>query len=300
VLEIVLRLLPVVVGMAAGFSLRRIGVVDQRDGEAVFKLVFYVFLPALIFLALTGVDLSGTFLAFPFAAVGIIVAGHFGGRLLARRAGLPPVRWAVVVSSCMMVNTVFALPFVEALYGVEGVARVAAFDAVGTTSTFTWAYYTAARANPCHRGGSVLLDRLARSPALYAVAAGLLVNVTGLAVPAAVAAPLRTFGSATGVVISLGIGILFDPLGRDLRPAALVVGTRLGTALAVAVVMVALFDLRGIDRTVLLLIAVAPLSFSSVTFASLENHDVGLATNGLSLSLLIGLALSLLMVFLVV
>jgi predicted permease len=300
VVDALLRLLPVVFGIAAGFTLRRLRMMDHHDGETVFKLVFYVFLPALIFVSLATVDLSVRFLAFPVAAVAIIVAGHLGGVLVARKAGLPPVQRAVVISASMMVNTVFALPFVQALYGADGIARVAAFDVVGTTSTFTWAYYTAARANPGHRGGSILVSRLARSPALYAVAAGLLINAADLAVPTALSNLLLTFGSTTGVVISLGIGILFDPLGGDIRRATLPVGTRLGTALVVGVVMVALFHLEGMDRAILLLIAVAPVSFSSVTFASLENLDVGLATNGLSLSLVTAFALSLFTVFLLV
>jgi predicted permease len=102
------------------------------------------------------------------------------------------------------------------------------------------------------------------------------------------------------VVIALGLGMLFDPLGGDLRRAALAVGTRLGTAVVVSVAVVVLFHLHRMDRVVLLLIAVAPLSFSSVTFASLENLDVPLATNGLSLSLVISLVLSLVTMLLVV
>jgi len=300
VLGALLRLLPILVAVAAGLALRRLRMVDHQDGETVFKIVFYLFLPALIFLALSDVDLSVTFLAFPVAAVVIIAAGYLGGVLVARRAGLSPVQRAVVVCGSMMVNTVFALPFVQALYGVEGVARVAAFDAVGTTSTFTLAYYVAARANPLHRGGSILLDRLARSPALYAVAAGLSVNLAGVRVPAAVTTTLQPFAAATGMVIALGLGILFDPLSRGLGRAALAVATRLATAITVGTAAVLLFHLEGMDRAVLLLIAVAPLSFSSVTFASLENLDVGLATNGLSLSLVISLLLTLLMMLAVV
>ena len=92
--------------------------------------------------------------------------------------------------------------------------------------------------------------------------------------------------------------VLTNIIGAEnIRRAALAVGTRLTTALVVTVVMIALFHLVGMDRSVLLLIAVAPLSFSSVTFASLENLDVTLATNGLSLSLVIALALSMVVVF---
>ena len=296
-IETLLLLLPVIIGIVAGFSLRRLGMVDHGDGETLFKLVFYVFLPALIFTSLSTVRLSGQFLVFPLSAAAVIVAGYLAARLLAARARFDPVQAAVLVTGCMIVNSGFALPFVVALYGQEGVARIAAFDAVNTTVSFTWAYYTAARRNPRHRGGLLLVGRLAKSPALYAIIAGLLVNLAGVQVPATITDAAARFGSATTVLIPVGIGILFDPLGGSLRKAALIVATRLTTGVAVASVIVLAFGLSGMDRTVVLLCGVAPLAFSVVTFASLESLDVRLATSALSLSLVTGLLLSLLIVF---
>lgn len=254
-------------------------------------------MPALIFISLSTVRLGGQFAVFPIAAAAMILVGYLAGRLLAARVRFDPVQAAVLLSACMIVNSGFALPFIQALHGQEGVARVAAFDAVNITATFTFAYYVAARGNPRHRGGSLLLGRLAKSPALYAIAAGLLVNATGVTVPAVIADPATRFGSATSVLISLGIGILFDPLvGSSVRRAWLIVGTRLVSGLAVGVAIVLLLGLEGIDRTTVLLFGVAPLAFANVTFASLENLDVRLATSALSLSLVTGVILSLLIV----
>jgi hypothetical protein len=296
VLETLLRLLPVIIGIAAGHLLRRLGMVDHRDGETVFKLVFYVFFPPLIFMSLSTVDLGGTLLVFPITAAAIIVTGYLTGRLVSAKAKFDPVQAAVFLSACMIVNSGFALPFVQAVFGQEGVARIAAFDLVNTTVSFTWAYYTAARGNPLHQGGSLLLGRLAKSPALYAIAAGLLVNLAGVEVPHAVAEPATKFGSATAVLIPLGVGILFDPFGGSLRKAGLVVATRLVTGLGVGATIALSLGLHGMDLTIVLLLGAAPLAFSSVTFASLENLDVRLATSALSLSLAISLVLALLIV----
>jgi predicted permease len=298
-----LALLPVIIGIAAGFALRRLGMVDHRDGDAVFKLVLFVFLPALMFTSLATVDLDRRIAVFPAAAAAVIVAGYLAGRLLAARTASGPAQGAVLVSGCMLVNSGFALPFVQALYGPEGAARIAAFDSVNTTVAFTWAYYTAARSNPRHRGASLPLDRLVRNPALYAITAGLVVNLAGVELADAVAEPLVRLGSATAVLIPLGVGILFDPVGAALGRAGLVraglvVAARLATGLAVATALVLLLDLSSMDRTILLLLAVAPLAFVTVTFASLENLDVRLATSALSLSLVTGLVLSLLVTLL--
>lgn len=291
-----LTLLPVLVGLAAGLILRRIGLVQQRDGESVFKLVFYLFVPAVTFTSLSTVDLELRLAIYPAAAALMIAAGYLGARLMAAKARLEPVQAAVAVSGCMVVNTAFQLPFVQVLYGAEGVARVAAFDIVNTIATFTLAYLVAIRGNPTHSGGPLRLDRLARNPALYAIAAGLLVNVAGIDVPAVIAEPVATVGAVTPVLIPIGIGILFDPIGNSLRTAALMVATRLATGLAVATALLFLLGVTGMDRTVLLLIGVGPVIFAGVAFASLENLDVRLATTALSMSLVVSVVISLLVI----
>lgn len=291
-----LTLLPVLVGLGAGIVLRRLGLVQQRDGESVFKLVFYIFVPAVTFTSLSTVELELRLAIYPTAAVLMIAAGYLGARFMAAKARLDPVQAAVAVSGCMVVNTGFQLPFVQVLYGTEGVARIAAFDIVNGIATFTLAYLVAVRGNPAHSGGPLQLDRLAKNPVLYAIAAGLAVNVASAKVPDIIAEPVATVGAATPVLIPIGIGILFDPIGNGLRKSALMVATRLTTGLAVATALVFLLGLTGMDRTVLLLIGVAPVIFAVVAFASLENLDVRLATTALSMSLVVSVVISLLVI----
>jgi predicted permease len=292
VLETLLRLLPIVLGMVGGYLLRRLGAAEQRDGAFLFRLVFNICLPALLFTSLSTVEVTGELAVFPLAALAAMPTGYLAGRLVAVRARWAPTQTAVLLSSCMIVNTAYALPFAQALYGAEGVARIAAFDAVNGPLTFTWAYYTAVRGSPHHKGGSVLLDRLVRSPPLYGIAAGLLVNLAGVHVPAGIAGAIATFGSTTPVLIFLALGILFEAPVKGLRRAAVIVATRVATGLAFAWAIVLIFGLKGVDRAVILLLGVAPVAFNSVIFASLEHLDVRLALDALSLSLITSLILS--------
>jgi predicted permease len=291
--ETLVKLLPVVLGFVAGYLLRRSGVADHGDGDFLFKLMFYICVPAIMFTSLSSVTLSAALAVFPLAAVAAVSTGFLVGRLVAWRVNWPPIQIAVLMCSCMVVNTGFELPFIQALYGAEGIARIAAFDAVNTTLTFTVVYYIAARGNPQHNGGSILLNRLARSPALYAIIAGLLVNLFGVRVPTGITSALSVFGSASAVIITLGVGILFEPLRRGSGKAILAAGLRLATGFLIALVFVLAFDLQGIDRAVILLLGVAPVGFVAVTFASLENLDTKLAVNTLSVSLVVSLVLSL-------
>lgn len=285
-------LAPVAAGFIAGFALRSSGVAGPREGDFLFLLNMYVCLPALVFLALSEVRISPELMVFPMAALVMVGAGFLCGRGVVRARGLRPPQAAVVVMGFMIVNSAFALPFAQALYGEAGVARIAAFDAVNTTLVFTAAYAVASNANPRHRGGALLLGRVLRTPPLYGIALGLLVNVTDVSVPAAVTGTLAPFGAATPVLIAVGTGILFRPVKGQFRRAGRFALSRLLVGLVVGVAIVLALDLEGVDRGVLLLLSVAPLGFFAVTFASLEDLDVDLAAQTLAVSLLASFLLS--------
>ena len=295
-LDTLASLLPVLIGLAAGYALRRLGAARQADGEFAFKIVFYVCLPALMFSTLATVEVTDDLVIFLLAPPAVVAGGFLAARLAARivpgRYGFTDTQVPVLMTAAMIVNAGFALPFVQALYGAPGVARLAIFDGVNAALTFSWVYYTAARGNPQHEGGPLLLSRTLRSPPLYGIVAGLGLNVSGLPTPQILLEAATPFAASVPVLIPLAIGILFAPSTQGVGRAGVVVATRLTSALVVVLVLIVGLDLGGMDRTILLLLAVAPIGFVTVTFASLENLDVRLATSALSVSLAVSLVLS--------
>jgi predicted permease len=294
----IVKLLPALLGIAVGYVLQWRGIAGERDADFMFRLIVNVFLPALAFTALSRVTIDRHLAIFPLAALIMIAAGYLAGRLTATRGPFVGPQQAVAICCCMNVNTGFVLPFVQSLHGADGVARIAAFDAVNTTLTFTWTAYVASRGNPRHAGSSLMLRRFATSPPLYAIAAGLAVSASGLRVPTAIGEPLAAVGAATGILMAIGVGIRFRPPGHGVTTAALVFTARVVSALGVAVAVVLIFGLTGADRTVMLLLGVAPTPFLIVAFATLENLDVRLTVNVLSLSMLASLPLALAVIFL--
>jgi predicted permease len=294
----IVRLLPALLGIAIGYFLRLRGVAGDRDADFLFRLIVNVFLPALAFTALSRVTIDRHLAVFPMVALIIISVGYLAGRLVAARGPFVGTQQTVAICCCMNVNTGFILPFVQGLHGAEGVARIAAFDVVNTTLTFTWTAYVAARGNPRHAGSSLMVRRFATSPPLYAIAAGLLVSVSGVQVPTAIGDPLAVVGAATGILMAIGVGIRFRPPGRGMAKAALIFAARVASALTIAIAAVLIFGLTGADRTVMLLIGIAPTPFFIVAFATMENLDVRLTVNVLSLSMLASLPLALAVILL--
>jgi len=181
---------------------------------------------------------------------------------------------------------------VAASYGTEGIARLAAFDVVPNVLVLTVVYAVAARANPGRPTAGLPVAQLFRTPPVYAIALGLLLNVTDRRPPAGVTNVVDGFAAASPFLIAVGTGILFLPVRGFLRRAGLFAAARLLVGLSVASALVTALGLDGVDRGVLLLLGVAPLGFVIVTFASLEDLDVDLATQALALSLMASFFLS--------
>lgn len=286
------QLLPILCGFLVGFVLQRTQISKPTDSEFLFKLIFYVCTPALIFYSLSTVNLSGHLLVFSLLAVLLYVIGFGMGKLMVDKLPLTSLQKPIFLIASMGLNSIFVLPYLQSLYGPEGIARFAAYDLANTILLYSWAYSIAVHANPLHKGDGILRKRLLRSPPLYAVVIGLVVNVSQLNVPVAITDIAKTFSAPTGFLVTVAIGMVLHPKRAGLSISLRVIAMRTITALAVGLAVISIFDLTGIDRVAVLLMAVAPVAFSSATFASLENLDVKFAAGTLSVSLAIGIVLT--------
>lgn len=283
--DLLLGFVPVFAGVLAGHLLVRLGVATRDQGRFLFVLAFYVCVPALIFEAFADAELTRGLLVMPVAAAAAVSGGYVAALSVSRALRLSPVRAAVFLLAGMIVNTGFLLPFVDAALGTEGVTRLLAFDVVNATLVLTWAYTVAARANPGHEGGGLPWRRLAGSAPLYGLAAGIAVNASGAEVPAVVSGVTTAFAAPTLFLLTVAIGMVLDFAPTDVRVGALGIATRIAVSLVVVTVIVVAFDVDGAARAVLAAVAVAPIGFNTVTFATLEDLDVGLAVSASSMSL---------------
>lgn len=284
-----LQLVPVFAGVAAGHLLVRTGVATREHGRFLFVFAFYVCVPALVFDAFFDAELSWEMAALPLAALLAIVGGYVAGLVVSRTMRLSQPRLAVFMMACMIVNSGFTLPFIQARLGDAGVARLMAFDVVNATLVFTWVYAIAIRSNPDQRHGSVVWSKLFAP--LYGLAAGLVANFADLDPSDTLLSLVDAFGAPTSFLVTIGIGMLLVIERPEMRISVWAIATRLCTSLLIGLALIAAFGLTGMERAVLLTLCVAPVGFNTVTFASLENLDLRLATGTTSLSLAAGLVL---------
>ncbi|MET0526265.1 MAG: AEC family transporter [Nocardioides sp.] len=283
-------LAPVIAGLGVGWWLRRAGVATAESGRFLLLLNLYVCMPALVLRSLAEVDLTREMAVFPIAAAAMVVAGYIAGRVASRRRDRSET--AIVMMALMVVNAAFALPFVEAVYGAAGVARLAAFDAVNSLLVLTFVHAIAARSNPGHGGAPRPLLQVLAMPPLYATVVGVGLSLTGTALPSGVDSFAASFAAASPVLIAVGAGVLFRPTRALLGPASRLAATRIAVGALVAVALVLVLGLEGVDAGVLLLLGVAPVGFVTVTFAAKHDLDTELATQALALSIALSCVLS--------
>jgi predicted permease len=283
---------PILAGFTAGYILRRAGLAAMKDGSFLLLLNFYVCMPALVLRAIADVVIGWRLAVFPAAAAVMVGIGYGVGRVTVRLRRSAEPQAAVIVMGLMVVNCAFALPFVEAIYGRVGVARLAAFDLVNNLLVLTAVYAVAARASPTREAHGRVFGQLLRTPSPYAIAIGLVQNIGNLSMPTGVEKVVDGFAVTSPFLIAVGTGVLFAPIRGYLRRAAMFAATRLLVGASVTLVLVTGLGLTGVDRGVLLLLGVAPLGFVIVTFASLEDLDIELAAQTLALSMVGSLCMS--------
>jgi predicted permease len=286
----ILKILPVLILFALGYFLKRRGILKKEASNDFLALVFNVGTPALVFQSLLGVTLNTKLLIFPLTAFLAIACSYLLALIIAPRLRLPKPSKGVFIISTIIINTGFTLPFIQAMYGEAGIARMSMFDLANATLTFTWVYAIAAGYNPESSGKKRDVARkLLFSPPVWATVLGLIGNAVNFVPPEWGSSTLKVAGGLVSPLVMISLGIRFEPkfIRHKVIISSIMLRTVLGTLIAVG--LAAILELHGVDRAVLILLAASPIGFNILTFSNQEKLDTELAASIVSASVLISL-----------
>jgi predicted permease len=272
---------------------------SQVDGLMVFTQSFAI--PALLFIAVSTLDLAASFdwrllSAYYSGSILCFAVGIAGAMLWLKRGAEDAV---AVGFASMFANTVLlGLPIMERAFGPDSLAPNYAIIAVHAA----FCYFTGTVAMELVRaGGSGVMGgarTVARSlysnPLMIGVALGLVVNVTGLPLPAPVEEAVRLIASAALPAALFGLGgvLVQYRIEGDLRGVVLVCGISLLVHPAWVFAMGRLLDLGpGAFRGAVLTAAMAP-GVNAYLFAAINGRALRISAS----SVLIGTAASVLTV----
>jgi predicted permease len=265
-LEILLNIiLPVFIIIALGYSLGRTVALDVKS---ISRTVLYIFAPALIFSSLVKSSLTTTDSAqvVSFALLTILVVGLLA-RGITRLLRFDPLMENAFLLSTLFINSGnYGLPVNLFAFGQPGLERAVIYFTTSGLLTNTLAVYLASRGQAGVRQSLLNVFRL---PMIYALAAALIIRVTGLTVPAPIFKPLEMAGQASVPVllVVLGMELARASLDQNLTVVGLAVFVRLVLAAGVALGLAALMGLQEVTRQVCITQASMPTAVTTVVLA---------------------------------
>jgi len=273
----------------AGYLARHRGWLKPPHAGFMLRLVINVGLPAMFLADVSRITLRTDLIALPASSLVIMVAGWGLSLLIGRWLGLARADQGTVTICGMSINNGFLFPFVLAVWGAAGFGQMALFD-LGHVLGQSFLVYAIATTYGGHATGfRAILRRVLAFPPLWALVLALLVNASGVALPAWLVTILHTMGQWILLLVIVALGVLFDvALLRDRRVPA-IVALRMLAGLGVGWLCTMAFGLTGLTRSVVLLGAAAPIGFNAVVLSHVEKLNRELAASAASISVVIGL-----------
>lgn len=287
--EILLDVAPIIFFFLIGVLLRQLGFADRSHGDFALRLAFFVTLPLLILLTLPNTALSVEKIMLPLANIVVNILCFASMLVLTKPLTLPrPVLGAMAMNT-LIVNNAFMFPFILAVYGESGFADAVLYDFGNAIMVATVTYAIAFRYSDETYKPYAMLGRIAGSPLFWALVIGVVLSVSGMAIPAAVVPIVDPVARMTAPLILIALGIFFSFSARQIRLVGLSLAIRMGLGLLFGVGFALLVGLEGQSFVVVALCSAAPIGFMALTFTSMARLDAELSASAVSLSILLGL-----------
>ncbi len=287
------QIFPLVCIILIGYLLKRIKFLSSDDGSTLLKTIFYTGTPALIFISILKVDIDASLFVLALVAPLIVTISAlvmYGFRISAL-ANIPRKTFGAIFCAATIMNTGFLIPFVEKLYGSEGLAKLAIVDGFNGLIVFSLVYASAAHYGADKPQTSFIIKKILIAPPVWALIAGLMCKLLSVTPPALILDTLATIAKIVSPAILLALGLKFTPriTSPKLLPIPIAVRFLLGGTLGLLIVSI--FDLSGVSKSVVLLASIAPSGFNTITFADMEKLDTKFAASAVSIALLVAIVL---------
>ena len=269
-------ILPIFIIAAIGFLLaRRLG----ASVKTLATVTFNSLSPCLVFDQLVTAQISGS-QSLRVAAFCVLLTIAIG---IAARLTSMPLRLDRTTLSTFLLVAMFsnsgnyALPVVLFAFGKEALAFASVYFVTSAILIYTAGILVAASG---HGSVRTALARLFRVPAVYAVAAAVIVLATGAVVPLAVMRPIRLLSDAAIPVMLLVLGMQLERATMPKHPLA--VGAAVVLSLVVAPIiafgLTAVLGLAGAARQAAIIEASMPAAVITTVLALEFDLDANFAT----------------------
>jgi malonate transporter len=299
---VVSSLLPVVLLIGAGFLAGRFGWVKSASVKDLANLIFLLLAPALLFRAMSTVDVAQLHLK-PVAAYFVGSFLLFGLTMALR--GFNRKAAVLALANTYSNSVMIGIPLIGLAYGPPGMVVLLTLISLHSLILLTSATVVIelAVASEETRAGTREKRHLARTvlqalrnaiihPVPLPIIAGLVFAQTGLVLPEWIDKPLMLLGQAFGPValVMVGITLAYTPIGTYWRGALAqsVIKNLLHPALVAAIGWLA--GVRGLPLSVMVVAASLPMGANVFLFSQRYQTSEGLVTASVAVSTALALA----------
>ena len=275
-------ILSVLLLVVVGHLIKMRAFVPVSFWDSLSKICYWILFPGLLFNLTSTASLSAAFIL-PFsltlliAATSMVIYGFLAGRLI----GANGPATSSLVQAGLRHNGFLMLAFVQGAFGVAaleiGAIAVAVLVPISNIFAVIIIFLLREGNQDAHLGRAIMAE-LARNPLMGAIILGGIVNFLSIPVPDFISGAANILGSAALPMLLLCVGASIRISALRAHSAALVLAV-LAKLLVLPVIMMLVGSTLGLDKDVLLVLAVqavAPTATSSFTLAQELGGDAPL------------------------
>ena len=277
--------------MGVGYGAKKFLALDKGTIRRANSLVFHTLLPLMLFYNICTSDLKGGFRPQCLGlALGVLLVLFLLTWLLVTRVEKANDKRGVMIQASFRSNfLLLGMPLIKELCPGADLATVSVMLAIvvpcyNVLAVITLETFRGQRIDPLG-----ILKGIAKNPLILASAAGVLVNLSGLALPGCLASPISQMGASASPVALLLLGAEFEfrDVGRYRRELSLCVLLRLVVFPAAALSLAAAAGLRGPEFAALISMFATPTAVASFSMATQMGGNPELAAGAVTVSTLL-------------
>jgi len=269
-------IIPIIVMIIIGYTLKRTDILKAEHSIALNKIVINIAIPSLIFLAIYDIDLSILPVVAPIPFI-CMLTGVLSGLIAYIFATIKKypekTRWSILLTSAMSNSGFLGYPVVLGVFGVEGLVRAVFYDlgsmilfiAFGVLLLLIY-------------GGkyTTIFRRALIFPPLWAVALAVTLNFINFDIGFLVSNILDYLSGAAIplIMISLGLSLEFKGIKENIRAVFSVSFIKLFISPAIALSIVTILGIGGLERQVTIIGAAMPSAMLSLVLAITYDLDI--------------------------
>lgn len=283
------KIFPLFLAFFIGIAAKHLKLLSKKDAPILLKTVLNVSLPAVAILAINRMVLKMELIFIPISAVIIVFGIYFVTMGIGRFLSMPKATFGSFLVGALVANSAFALPFLAAAHGDQGLAMASLFDIGNSIMIFTFIYHQSVKYGDSHHKGKINWGKFLKMPPLWGLALALVLKGFNVEFPSLAVNFLELMGSPTVPLVMISLGLYFEPSFKRLGYALLAVFIRMGLGLSMGFALAYLFGLSGLIKTVVISCSALPIGFNTLIFADLENLDREFAATEVSISMIVAM-----------